>query len=96
MIRHIVLFKMKEEQAGQAQKLAQSLAALKEKTDGYMLECETRMDIIHAKNSYDIVLNSVFRDVETLEKYRVHPEHVKVLVLIQSVCASTVKIDYDF
>jgi hypothetical protein len=78
----------------EAKKLAEMLFALKGKTDGHMVECETALDVIHAGNSYDVVLNSVFRNLEELEKYRVHPEHEKVLAHIREVCSSTCKIDY--
>ncbi len=94
MIRHIVLFKMKEGQENQAKKLGQALALMKEKTGGLMLECEVGFDVIHAKNSYDVVLNSVFQDTGGLEKYRIHPEHVKILDFIAEACSATVKVDY--
>jgi hypothetical protein len=96
MIRHIVLFKMKEGLGpDDAKKLAAALFALKAKTDGHMVECETALDVVHAGNSYDVVLNSAFKDLDELGKYQVHPEHKKVLELIKEVCASTGKIDYQ-
>lgn len=94
MIRHIVLFKLKEDKRGEADRLANALSALQKHTGGLMRECEVAHDVIHAKNSYDVVLNSVFASTDDLETYRVHPEHVKVLDLIKEVCDSTVKVDY--
>jgi hypothetical protein len=97
MIRHIVLFKMKDEFKDEQnqKKLASALAALKDTTDGYMTECETALDVVHAHNSYDVVLNSVFKSVEDVKKYAVHPEHVKILAYIKEVCVSTTKIDCE-
>ena len=95
MIRHIVFFRMKEGKEAEAGRLAHALSALKVGTGGLMRECEVAHDVVHAKNSYDVALNSVFAGRDDLEKYRVHPEHVKVLDLIHEVCHDTVKVDYD-
>lgn len=96
MIRHIVLFKIKEGvPPTEADHLARQLAALKEKTGGLMLEAHVAKDIVHAANSHDIVLNSLFTNLESLKSYQAHPEHVKVLDIIKKTCASTVKIDYE-
>ncbi len=96
MIRHIVLFKFSDGIAESAKKkLAADLKGLMEKTDGLMLECEVAEDVAHTERSYDLVLNSRFKNLETLEQYRVHPEHAKVLEFIKQICASTAKIDYE-
>ena len=96
MIRHIVFFKMKDS-AGEAktQKLAKELEALKEQTDGLMQDCVVAFDVVHSENSYDMVLNSLFDNLADLDKYRVHPEHQKVVDMIKKVCSSTAKIDYE-
>lgn len=85
---------MKEGMGGEAKRLADELFALQEKTDGFMTQCETALDVVHAGNSYDVVLNSVFRNLDELQKYQVHPEHKKIPELIKELCASTAKIDY--
>ena len=96
MIRHIVFFKMAGS-AGEAktQKLAKELEALKKQTDGLMKDCVVAFDVVHSENSYDIVLNSLFDNLADLDKYRVHPEHLKVVDQIKKLCSSTAKIDYE-
>lgn len=95
MIRHIVLFKLKEGTVDvEREELARQLAALSRTTGGLMMEAEVAFDVVHAHNSYDIVLNSVFENIERLKEYQVHPEHVKVLDLIKKICFATVKVDY--
>ncbi|MBI5638228.1 MAG: Dabb family protein [Nitrospinae bacterium] len=95
MIRHIVLFKLKEgTPAAEGKELARQLAALLHTTGGLMKEAEVAFDVVHAHNSYDIVLNSVFENIEDLKEYQAHPEHVKVLDLIKKICFATVKADY--
>ncbi len=96
MIRHVVFFKLKEGLGPeQGKKLADALTALKGSTGGLMVECETGLDVVRGGNSYDLALNSVFRSVGELEKYRVHPEHVKVLALIGELCSKRCAVDYE-
>lgn len=95
MIRHIVLFKLKEGTSGaEGKELARQLAGLLHNTGGLMKEAEVAFDVVHAHNSYDIALNSVFENIERLKEYQAHPEHVKVLDLIKKICLATVKADY--
>lgn len=95
MIRHIVLFKLKEGiSVAEGEELARQLSALLRTTGGLMKEAEVAFDVVHAHNSYDIVLNSVFENIDRLKEYQVHPEHVKVLDLIKKICFATVKVDY--
>jgi len=96
MIRHIVLFKLHDE-AGKAvgEKLAKELSSLKESTDGLMKENEVAFDVAGKDNSYDLALNSLFANMDDLEKYATHPEHLKVLDSVKKSCSSTIKIDYE-
>jgi hypothetical protein len=78
----------------ETQKLAEDLKALKAATGGLMKECVVAFDVVHSENSYDLSLNSLFDNLQDLEKYRVHPEHVKVVEKIKKLCSSAAKIDY--
>ncbi|MGK7344208.1 MAG: Dabb family protein [Candidatus Nitrospinota bacterium M3_3B_026] len=95
MIRHIVFFKLKNGVTQeQADELLSGLHALEAKID-LVRDIEVAWDIGGKPNSYDIVLNSLFDSMEDVEKYAAHPEHVKVVELINDLCASHVKVDYD-
>lgn len=96
MIRHIVLFKLKDGLGkDSAKRLADALSALKKSTDGLMVECEAGIDVVRGASSYDVALNSVFRNLDDLEKYRVHPEHVKVVELVKELCSSRHAADFE-
>lgn len=96
MIRHIVLFKMKEECADdEKQKLMDVLKSLKDSTDGLMLECEVACDVAFTPTSYDVSLNSLFMNMDSVNAYVVHPAHVKALDYIKKVSGSITKIDYE-
>ena len=99
MINHVVLFKLNEypgeEKAKVIAELKSLLEGLKEKISevkyievGVNYEIETK--------SYDIVLLSHFETLEDLNKYRVHPEHLKVVKRIGETTLARVAVDYKF
>lgn len=96
MIRHIVLFKIK--QGTSIEKIHDLVRSLKNLRESifYVYELEVGLDIGKKSNSYDIALNSVFENSDDLEAYAVHPEHVKILKKVSELCESTVKVDFTF
>jgi hypothetical protein len=46
--------------------------------------------------SYDMVLISHFNSVEELDKYRVHPEHKKVLARFSELRLERAAVDFEF
>ena len=95
MIRHVVLFKFKEDVDEARRKiLITALSALREKIS-LVKELEVGVDTGHKHNSYDIVLNSLFNTFDDVEAYAVHPEHLKVVELVKEMCLSSVKVDFD-
>ena len=94
MIRHIVFFKFKEEASeGEQAELVAALVKLQEQIP-LVKELEVAPDIGGKPNSYDIVLNSVFGNMDDLEAYAVHPDHVKVVERVKALCQSSAKVDY--
>jgi len=51
---------------------------------------------INPKNDYDAILISEFETMEDLEKYKNHPEHVKVSALCKEIRLDRQAIDYEF
>lgn len=99
MINHVVLFKLKdyqeEEKAKIIAELKDLLEGLKDKIDEVkFIEVGTNYEL-QAK-SYDIVLLSHFDSVEDLDKYRVHPEHLKVVERIKETTSERAAVDYTF
>ncbi len=56
---------------------------------------ETGMNVSASPAAFDLVLVSEFESLETLEAYRVHPEHVKVLDFVSRVKEVTHVVDYN-
>jgi len=99
MIRHVVLFKLNEK--AQKENKKEILKILKTNLDNLKNKIqeikffEVGINILESSNSYDIALNSEFKSLEDLEKYRIHPEHQKIVDLIKIHCDQRVVVDYE-
>ena len=98
MINHVVLFKLKdypEEEKRMVMAELRMIERLKEKiTELKYIEVGVNYEL-DAK-SYDIALISHFEIVEDLDKYRVHPEHQKVVKRIGETTSQRAAVDYNF
>ena len=100
MIKHIVLFKLKEfenedQKAVVSNKIKQALLALKEKIEVLRyIEVGQNYELMSA--SHDIGLITHFETFSDLEIYRIHPEHLKVVELIRANTVGRAVIDFEF
>lgn len=99
MINHVVLFKLKEysdtEKETQLAKLKADLEALKDKIDEVKyLEVGLNYEL-NAK-SFDVCLISHFENLDDLNIYRVHPEHLKVFEFIKEITTDRAAVDFEF
>ena len=98
MIKHIVMIRLKE--AGSPEEKLENERRLKASIEGLLgkipklLSMEVGKNMSTKSSAYDLVLTSTFDSMETLETYRVHPEHQKVLELLYEVMESTAVVDY--
>ena len=98
MIKHIVMWKLKEEAEGNTKeanaiKMKELLENLKDKI-AELKEIEVGINN-NPKNEYDILLYSEVDTMEDLEKYQTHPEHVKVGVFVKAVVEKRTCVDYE-
>lgn len=99
MINHVVLFKLKDFPEEEKIKVIAEMKSLLEGLKGKIEELKY-MEVgvnyeLNAK-SYDMVLISHFNSVEDLDKYRVHPEHQKVVARFAETAAERAAVDYEF
>ncbi|MDH5229129.1 MAG: Dabb family protein [Gammaproteobacteria bacterium] len=99
MIRHIVLWKLYEQannntKQENAQQAKQVLEALNGKIQG-LIKLEVGIDLLHSEQSADIALYSEFASLDDLEHYQHHPEHVKIIPFMKSICAERRVIDFE-
>ena len=79
MVRHIILWQLKEDLADKAAVKAgikTGLENLKGRIPG-LLDIRVRTEGLASSNA-DVMLDSSFADAAALKGYAVHPEHVKV------------------
>lgn len=99
MIKHIVLWKMKESALGHdktanALLLKEKLEALNGRIKG-LLKLEVGIDYSRTDSSADVVLYGEFASREALEDYQDHPEHVALKGFITSVRSERRLADYE-
>lgn len=98
MIKHIVMFRLKESALGKSkdenlQELKVLLESLQKKIP--VVNClEVGINIGASASASDIALYSEFDDMQALEDYRIHPEHVRVVEFIDKVCSERRVADY--
>lgn len=81
MVKHIILWQLKEELSGSEKvkvkaEIKEGLESLKGKIPG-LLEIKVETKPLTSSNA-DVMLDTSFADEESLKGYAVHPEHVKV------------------
>lgn len=100
MIRHIVLWKYKEEldadeRARLGAEAKQRLEALKEKIPGIIHLKVTTSTLPTGSGNCDFLLDSAFVNTEALEFYQKHEEHVKAGAFVGSISTGRICVDYE-
>lgn len=100
MINHVVLFKLKEFQS--AQEKDEALATFKSmllNLKNFIPELkhiEVGTNHPNAAPAFDLCLISHFENLEDLDIYKVHPEHIKVVDFVKTVTTDRAAVDYEF
>ncbi|EIW6614184.1 Dabb family protein [Clostridium perfringens] len=100
MIKHIVMWKLKDEAEGNskaenAKIIKNSLENLKGKINE-IVNIEVGIDVNKSEQAYDVVLYSIFNSLEDLDSYQKNPDHVKAGSFVKKVASSRVVVDYEF
>ena len=94
MIRHIVMFKIKEEYKAEIPQLVENFYGMKGKIEG-MIDLEAGSDILGSERSYDLALITLFKDRASFDAYPDHPVHVPVKKRMHEVRVSSVACDFE-
>ncbi len=99
MIRHIVMWKLKDEALGKTKK--ENIAIIKERLYALkpIIPEILSMEIAENVNDADAVASDAVlimdvEDLEALERYKNHPEHKKVSAFVKEVRVSRTAVDY--
>lgn len=96
MVRHIVMWKLKENALGADKKT--NAVIIKKKLEGLQgivpgaHKIEVGMN--YSPGGYDVVLCSEFSDYDALEGYRLHPGNIKAQEFVREVVSETAFADY--
>lgn len=98
MIKHIVMWKLKDFAEGcsreeNAKKIKAMLEGLRGKI-GQISYLEVGINVNSSDMAYDAVLVSEFEDMQKLEEYKKHPEHVNVSGFVSKVREGRAVVDY--
>ena len=99
MIKHIVLWKLKDHAEGVARgQNIRRLQALLETLPGLIPEIKTfevGQTLKPSEEGYDLALYSTFATRQALKRYVEHPGHVKVANFVRAVTAQRAVLDYE-
>jgi hypothetical protein len=98
MIKHIVLFRLKDSAEGaskadNAKRMKAEIETLA-KVPG-VLRLEVGINLIDYIGAFNVSLYSEFASKQDLENYMQHPEHRKVVDFISKVCEQRAVVDYE-
>lgn len=99
MIRHIVMWKLKEAALGASR--AENAVKLKERLEACrgivpgILHLEAGLAAPGLESTYDVVLVSDFADKAALDAYQVHPTHQALKQFVAAVRDSRECVDYE-
>jgi hypothetical protein len=96
MIKHVVFFKFKRETGRSERDSAKAaLGGLPMKID-LVRSFELGEDTLRSPRSWDLVLIATYDNLETLQQYAEHPEHVPVANFLKSICEQIGSVDYEY
>src|SRR5699024_10665706 len=94
MIRHVVLYYLKDKSPESKQALANQFLSMKGKID-VLKDIETGVDFMGEDRSADVSLVFLFDSKEDLKIYADHPVHKPVKQYVKSVVEKSVSCDYE-
>ena len=94
MIRHIVLFKIKDEFKDELPQLVKNFEGMHGRIEG-LIELEAGQDILHSERSYDLALITLFEDRASFDAYQTHPVHLPVKKRMHEVRSASVACDFE-
>jgi len=99
MIRHVVIWKLKEKADGydrltNMERVKGELEALPLRMPGVIRKLEVGVNDLENGTNFDLILIADFDDHEALDTYLTHPEHLKVADLVMRVREQRAAVDF--
>jgi hypothetical protein len=94
MIKHVVMFKLKNNNGDNLSEAVSALENMKDKIPTLRF-IEVGVDITKSERSCDIVLTTHFDDIEGLKVYVSHSVHQPVIQTMRNLCSTISAVDYE-
>jgi len=96
MVKHVVFFKFKPEvKQSDIVELEKGLAGLPPAIPEIQ-EYVFGRDVIHSERSYDFALVSGFADLDAMERYQKHPNHLRVVEVVKRITSTILVVDFHY
>ncbi len=95
MIKHIVLFKLKDNSKENKKLLQQKLMQMKDEI-WVLKNIEVGINFLDSPRAYDIALLTDFETKEDLDIYQEHPYHVEIKEFIKEVTIDSKVVDFIY
>ncbi len=94
MIRHVVLYTIKDEYKAKIPALVEAFYGMKGKIPG-LVEVEAGGDELGSERSYDLALITSFESWDAYRAYLTHPAHLPVKAGMHEARSGSVSCDYE-
>ena len=98
MVKHIVMWKVKEAEETRKNEMIENMKTKLESLSGKIEEVkaiEVGLDFNRSEAAYDVVLYSEFEDREALATYQKHPKHLEVVAFLRTLPLERILVDYE-
>lgn len=95
MIKHIVMFRLKDRTEANAIAMRDVFLGMKGNID-YMIDIIAGVDFLREGRSFDVVLECVFNTKEELQNYQSHPAHLPVKEYVKPRIECSHAVDYEY
>lgn len=94
MVRHVVLYTIKDEYKEKIPQLVEAFYGMKGQIPG-LVDLEAGGDELHSERSYDLALITVFESWDAYRAYLTHPAHLPVMAGMHAARIGSVSCDYE-
>ena len=93
MVKHIVMYKLKDSTEQNAVALQQKFLSMKGKIE-VLKDIQSGVDVLRSDRSFDVVLICQFDSLADMEIYRTHEVHLPVMEYVKGVVECSKSVDY--